>query len=356
MSLYVDIKKRYKDFTLEVAFTNELGTLGLLGASGSGKSMTLKCIAGLISPDEGVIRIGDRVLYDSSAKIDVKPRLRNVGYLFQNYALFPNMTVKKNIEIAYRGKPEGRDKIVNEMLARYELEELKDRYPVNISGGQQQRAALARIFAYEPEMILLDEPFSALDTFLRENMQADLRRIISSYNGDVVMVTHSRDEAYNICDHLVILESGSPVADGGTVEVFKDPGNVGAAKITGCKNITKITVTGETTFIADSWGIELDAGVKIMPEHTHVGIRAHDFFPVDAETAAQGTKNTFKVTQEDIIKGPFENIIVYHADLPEGSSSELKTRPIWWKISSENDGSNVDYLSVDPKDILLLAD
>lgn len=356
MSLYVDIKKKYKDFTLEVAFSNENGTLGLLGASGSGKSMTLKCIAGLLSPDEGVIRNGNRVLFDSSAKIDLKPQKRNVGYLFQNYAIFPNMTVRKNIEIAYRGEPDRKEKVIDEMLERYSLTELQNRYPVNISGGQQQRTALARIFAYEPELLLLDEPFSALDTFLRENMQAELKRIIKTYEGDVVMVTHSRDEAYKICDNLVILESGVPVADGETNAVFDDPVTIRAARITGCKNTSAITKTGKTTFIADDWGVELDAGIEVLSEHKHVGIRAHDFVPHDSMPSGAESINLIKIIKDDEIKGLFEKTIVFHADVESVESKDIKTGPIWWTCSSEMDSNDVAYLAIKPEDILLLKD
>ena len=221
MSLRVDIKKSYKGFTLEMAFSSGSGTLALLGASGSGKSMTLKCIAGLISPDEGLIESDGRVLFDSAAKIDLRPQRRGVGYLFQSYALFPNMTVRQNIEIAYSGEAGVRDAEVNTLLARYGLESLGERYPVELSGGQQQRVALARIFAYQPKVLLLDEPFSALDSFLRENMQDELKRIIREYDGSVVLVTHNQEEAYKLADDLIIIESGHPIASGPVNEMFE---------------------------------------------------------------------------------------------------------------------------------------
>ena len=357
MSLYVDIKKKFKDFSLEVSFSNDNGTLGILGASGSGKSMTLKCIAGLTSPDEGIIRLGDRVLFDSAAKIDLKPQQRNVGYLFQSYALFPNMTVRKNIEIAYGGPKENIDKAVDELLQRYELTDLADRYPVQISGGQQQRTALARIFAYEPELILLDEPFSALDTYLRENMQAELKRIIKSYNGDVVMVTHSRDEAYKICDNLVILEDGQPVTKGKTQDIFTNPRNVASARITGCKNISEIIKTGETTFIAKDWGIELDAETTILDNHTHIGIRAHDFFSVDETNEEKKSINVFDIRVDHEIVGMFEKNVIFCAKNPvEYSGEKIKIGPIWWITDTGADVENIAFLSVEPNKILLLEE
>ena len=252
MSLRVDIRKRYKGFELEAAFSSGDGTLALLGASGSGKSLTLKCIAGLISPDEGVIEVDGRILFDSVAGIDKRPQERGVGYLFQSYALFPNMTVRQNIEIAYgkAGRNSDRDAEVKKLLEKYEIGELAARYPVQLSGGEQQRAALARIFASHPRALLLDEPFSALDSFLREKMQAELKRIIREYDGSVVLVTHSRDEAYKIADDLVILDKGRIAGDGPVREVFRYPGNARAARVTGCKNISAIEKRGGRVFFA----------------------------------------------------------------------------------------------------------
>ena len=166
--LKVDIQKELKEFDLEVDFELKKGCLGILGPSGCGKSMTLKSVAGIVDPDNGVVSLkadGETVYFDSSKKINLKPQKRNVGYLFQNYALFPNMTVEENVGI---GLPEKDEKRVSEMIKRFHLEGLEKRYPRQLSGGQQQRVALARIMAYRPDVILLDEPFSAMDTFLKE--------------------------------------------------------------------------------------------------------------------------------------------------------------------------------------------
>ncbi|MDR0874665.1 MAG: ATP-binding cassette domain-containing protein [Clostridiales Family XIII bacterium] len=351
MSLRVDIKKRYKGFTLEVCFSSGDGTLALLGASGSGKSMTLKCIAGLISPDEGVITANGRMLFDSAAGIDLKPQRREVGYLFQNYALFPNMTIRQNIAVAYRGSAETRGAAVTALLARYELEEQADKYPVQLSGGQQQRAALARIFAYEPAVLLLDEPFSALDTFLRENMQAELKRIIRGYDGDVVLVTHSRDEAYKIADRLVILDDGRPVAEGTVQEVFAHPENARTARITGCKNISRIERTGERSFLALDWGIALEAAEPLSDAHTYAGIRAHDFSPLP-RSAAEG-KNTFAVEVVDVIEGPFEKDVIVRAI---GPASVGNPNEIWWITDRSVKIDEQCAFTVRPEDILLLSE
>ena len=343
MTLKVDIAKRYKGFTLEMAFSSEGGTLALLGASGSGKSMTLKCIAGLVTPDEGVVIADGRTLFDSSAGIDLRPQERGVGYLFQNYALFPNMTVRQNIAIAHRGDPAGRDADTGALIARYGLEGLEGRYPVELSGGQQQRVALARIFAYRPRMLLLDEPFSALDTFLRENMQAEFKRIIREYDGSVVLVTHSRDEAYKLADGLVILDGGRPAAAGPVRDVFARPGNARAARITGCKNISAIEKTGEYSFFAEDWGIGLETSEPVCGRHRFAGIRAHDFTP-----ASGGKPNTFGIEPVDEIDGPFEKSVIFLAGNGSGR--------LWWITGRGTDTSGVHALSIPPESILLLEE
>jgi len=167
MSLYVDIKKSLNGFKLDVNFEAGKQTTGLLGASGCGKSMTLKCIAGIEKPDSGVIMLNDKILFDSTKKINIPPQERNTGYLFQNYALFPNMTTLQNISIGLKLPKHERDKIVKEKITKFGLSGLENRYPNQLSGGQQQRVALARILAKEPDILMLDEPFSALDSFLK---------------------------------------------------------------------------------------------------------------------------------------------------------------------------------------------
>ena len=173
LQLGVEIKKKLKEFDLDISFSAGKGCLGILGPSGCGKSMTLKSIAGIVTPDSGRIALqyakgeaaGGRVLYDSALKINEKPQMRRVGYLFQNYALFPNMSVEENIAVGLKGMEKKKAK-VGEMIERFRLTGLEKRYPGQLSGGQQQRVALARILAYEPEALLLDEPFSAMDTYL----------------------------------------------------------------------------------------------------------------------------------------------------------------------------------------------
>ena len=215
LQLGVEIKKKLKEFDLDISFSAGKGCLGILGPSGCGKSMTLKSIAGIVTPDSGRIALqyakgeaaGGRVLYDSALKINEKPQMRRVGYLFQNYALFPNMSVEENIAAGLKGMEKKKAK-VGEMIERFRLTGLEKRYPGQLSGGQQQRVALARILAYEPEALLLDEPFSAMDTYLREGLRLELSKVLADYDGVSVMVTHDRDEAF-LCKKYYAVRQGT---------------------------------------------------------------------------------------------------------------------------------------------------
>ena len=222
LRLGVEIKKKLKEFDLDISFSAGKGCLGILGPSGCGKSMTLKSIAGIVTPDSGRIALqyakgeaaGGRVLYDSALKINEKPQMRRVGYLFQNYALFPNMSVEENIAAGLKGMEKKKAK-VGEMIERFRLTGLEKRYPGQLSGGQQQRVALARILAYEPEALLLDEPFSAMDTYLREGLRLELSKVLADYDGVSVMVTHDRDEAFQLCKNIMLLDKRTCAYCGG---------------------------------------------------------------------------------------------------------------------------------------------
>lgn len=258
MSLKVDIRKKFKGFKLDVCFEAKNEYLGLLGASGSGKSMTLKCIAGVETPTEGYIELNNRVLFDSAKKINLKPQDRNIGYLFQNYALFPNMTVRENIGIGLKLPKKEKDEAVEEMINTFYLHGMENKYPSQISGGQQQRVALARSIVYKPDILLLDEPFSALDSHLKSQVQAEILELLKSYNGEVVMVSHSMEEIYKFCKNIAIVEDGKVILFGGTKETFKDPRLVSVAKLTGCKNISSCSLIGPNKIYAHDWDIEIE--------------------------------------------------------------------------------------------------
>ena len=303
MGLTVNIKRKLGEFKLDIQFQSESKRIGILGASGCGKSMTLKSIAGIETPDTGKIQIGDAVLFDSEKKINLKPQKRNVGYLFQNYALFPTMTVAKNIATGLKGSKEEKQKRVQEMIEKFQLQGLENRLPGQLSGGQQQRVALARIMAYEPDVIMLDEPFSALDVFLKDRLQQELKEMLDDYKGIVIMVSHSRDEIYRFSDELLIMDKGSVVTYGETKEIFANPEYREAARLTGCKNFSDIEWVDAHTAKLTDWGITLHTEQEIPENATCMGYRAHDFVPVWGERK----ENCLKVNVGSMAELPFED-------------------------------------------------
>ena len=314
MSILIDIHKKYKNFSLNVAFSasdGQTGHTGLLGASGCGKSLTLRCIAGIEKPDSGFIEINGKTVFDSERGINLAPQLRNTGYLFQSYALFPTMTVGENIGIACgRGcgtttaermsKAERKTKVWG-LLERFRIAELADRYPSQLSGGQQQRVALARMLASDPEVILLDEPFSALDSFLRRQVEEELSRTLSHFPGSIIFVSHDRDEVFRFCGNMIILDGGSIAREGKRDEVFADPQTVSAARLTGCKNITGAKKAGERRIAVPLWGLLLETERPVSDGITHAGIRAHHIRAVK-ET---DTVNCFNFAVESRSEAPF---------------------------------------------------
>ncbi|MDF2949624.1 MAG: transporter related [Sedimentibacter sp.] len=280
MSLKVDIKKKFKGFNLSVSFETNKEYLGLLGASGSGKSMTLKCISGIEPPDEGFIELNGRVLYDSDKKINLKPQDRNIGYLFQDYALFPNMTVEENIEAGLKLSKKEKVNIVEEMITKFHLQGLEKKYPVQLSGGQKQRTALARCIAYKPDVLLLDEPFSALDAHLKTQVQIEIMELLKLYTGEVLIVTHSMEEAYKFCKNLVILKDGNSVLFGDTKEIFMKPELASVARLTGCKNISSCTLVSTNKIYAHEWDIEIELN-ESAADIGFVGIKSNSFVVAD---------------------------------------------------------------------------
>lgn len=206
--LEVQIYKKLAEFDLDVSFQVNDNILGLMGASGSGKSMTLKCIAGIETPDQGRIVLNNRVLFDSEKKINVPIQKRNVGYMFQSYALFPNMNVYENISVGLRArKVKDVDIVVQKVMQQFRIFELASRYPKQLSGGQRQRVALARLMAYEPDVLLLDEPFSALDEDLKKDLLQELKSEFQ-ISKPVIFVSHDKEEVNYLCDLKYKIKQG----------------------------------------------------------------------------------------------------------------------------------------------------
>ena len=340
--LKFNIQKKLKEFDLDVGFELKKGCLGILGPSGCGKSMTLKSIAGIVDPDEGFVSLTtdkETVYFDSNNKINIKPQKRNVGYLFQNYALFPNMTVEENVAAGLEKDHD--EKIVYDMIKRFHLDGLEKRYPRQLSGGQQQRVALARILAYGPDVILFDEPFSAMDTYLKEQLRVELVNLLNSFDGLSILVTHDRDEAFQFCDELLILDEGQIIAKGDTRELFENPKKVEVARLTGCKNISKIEIIDDYHLKSLDWGCIFEVSEKISPNITHIGIRAHDFVAAEKDDV-----NSIDTSNSKKLEMPFE----WRITLSNG---------LWWiyeKRIHDHDFEIPDYLKVDPKNIILLEE
>ncbi len=269
--LKAEIEKNFPGFSLRAKFEMKDGVFSLFGASGSGKSLILRCIAGIEAPDAGRIELNGRTLFDSEKRINLPARKRNVGYLFQNYALFANMSVLGNIICACK----------NREKAQYWAEKfcLKDQmnlYPRQLSGGQQQRAAIARMLAANPELVMLDEPFSALD----QHLKMRLERIIFGMNEDfakpIIFVSHDRDEVYRLSHEIAVVENGCVLAVKTKEDLFREPINLSTALLTGCKNFSKVAAAEDGTAELCDWGIRtaLPVGMRIIPKFA--GLRAHD--------------------------------------------------------------------------------
>jgi molybdate transport system permease protein len=273
-SLFLDIEKRLDNFYLQVAFNTDNQPLGLLGSSGAGKSMILRCLAGIETPNKGRIILNGRVLFNSEKKINIPIHQRQIGFLFQNYALFPHMTVAQNITFGLPKYLNAKEEVEKQLIAM-QLQGFGDRYPHQLSGGQQQRVALARALASKPEALLLDEPFSALDTHLRSQLEQQVAEILDDYSGVTLFVTHNMEEAYRLCPNLLVLEQGKQAHHGSKYEIFQHPASVNVAQLTGCKNFSRANALSPQQIEAIDWGCSLEVIEKIPAKLSHVGIRAH---------------------------------------------------------------------------------
>ena len=316
MSLEVNITKKLDGFTLHANFAARSTATAILGASGCGKSMTLRCIAGIVKPDAGRIVLDGRVLFDSAQHIDLPPQQRGVGLLFQNYALFPNMTVEQNVLCGLKAEKDkaARKARCAEMLQAMRLESLAKRYPAQLSGGQQQRTALARILVGRPKILMLDEPFSALDSYLREEVESEVGSLLAGFGGTALLVTHNRDEAYRLCRDMIVMDGGQVLRTGGTKEVFADPQSTTAARLTGCKNILSCTRVDAHTVRLTGWDAPLHLAAEVPETCTAVGIRAHDFAP-----CAPAAPNALPVQLNSTSENPFDWNLIFTA--PDGTAA-----------------------------------
>lgn len=349
MGIEVDITKKHKGFELKVKFKTENSTLGFLGESGAGKSMTLRCISGIDTPDSGKIILNNRVLFDSDKKINIQIRNRRIGFLFQNYTLFPNMTVEQNIGFALSSSVSkaSRKEIIQNQISTMHLNDLEKRYPSELSGGQQQRVALARALVVNPEILLLDEPFSALDENLRSHMINQLKEDISRFNGTTILVTHNREEVYQLCEEIIILSNGRVDSSGYKEDIFNNPPTLSAGKLTGCKNISRAKKIDDNTLEASDWGCIITTNDKIEDNISYIGIRAH-YLVLSEESSESNvsdvnvfecwivsiSENLFRVMVYLKFSKPPENNEDYNIiwDVSKEEWNFIKNKPLPWKI------------------------
>lgn len=342
MNLEVNIRKKLKDFVLHVEFQMDSGMLGILGASGCGKSMTLKAIAGLMTPDEGRIVWNNTVLFDSKQKINIPPQKRKVGYLFQNYALFPHMSVEDNIMIGMVGNKKEKKKKLLELVQLLRLEGLEKQYPRQLSGGQQQRVAFARVLAYDPDILLLDEPFSALDSYLKEELQLQLKGILGQYKKTVLMVSHDRDEIYRLSTQMMTMKAGTILQIGKTKDVFEQPKDPITARLVGCRNLSLATLHDAYHIQALEWGISIKMEVPIQKEIKTIGIQ-EEGLQLFQEMCDR--ENMFQVEVVDVLEEKYEYHVLVRAKLEREEQrirrSGKEKAEIWCRVKKEDRWSNL---------------
>lgn len=294
-----------------------------MGASGCGKSMTLKCIAGIEKPDKGRIVVDGITLFDSEKNINLPPQQRHVGLMFQNYALFPNMTVLQNIRTGTKREKDKtkRENSVHQIMASFGLTQLAARYPHQLSGGQQQRVALARILVSNPRILLLDEPFSALDIHLRFRLEQEVRSVIRTFGKAVLLVSHDQDEVYRMADSIAIMNNGGIEACGDKKAAFAAPRTKKGAMLTGCKNISAIERLSPNRIYALDWEMELSVS-SMANNSQYVGIRMHDI-------CQGGTENMIRCQVVEVIENLFSVTVMLR---PVGRENAM---PIGWETEKE---------------------
>ena len=352
MGLYVKIKKDFGSFLLDTEFEAQEEVLGILGESGCGKSITLRCIAGVLTPDEGRIELDGTVYFDSEKKINLKPQERHVGLLFQNYALFPNMNVVQNLRTGLRKQKlnkEQEQKALHDNMEKFYLQGLEHHRPSQLSGGQQQRVALARILLAKPRILMLDEPFAALDEFLRWKLE--LEDIIKEFGGTTLFVSHNRDEIYRICDRVCVMNRGQSSEAVPIKELFAAPVSREAAYLSGCKNFSDAAVTVAGEVMALDWGITLQCDTTGKEDASSVGVRSHFIHPVLPE-ADGTTKNVFPCKVERVIEDVFSYILI--VSTKEEARIRVDVTKEQWQQYQKHISGNKIWIGIDEKDVMLL--
>jgi molybdate transport system ATP-binding protein len=355
--LAVVLHKRFSNgasrFTLDVAFTIAPGITIIFGPSGAGKTTMLDCVAGLATPDSGRIAVGDRVLFDQASKTDVPVQNRNAGYVFQDLALFPHLTVGKNVEYGLTVPNKERRKKSDAVLESFRIADLRNRKPREISGGERQRVALARALVTDPCALLLDEPMAALDAATKSKIIDDLRTWNALHNIPILYVTHNREEVFALGDRVLVLENGRIIADGTPHGVMTAPRQESMAQLIGFENIFHAAVTAAheergtmTCRIADS-NVELETPL-LRAEHgskLFIGIRAGDILLATVQPVGLSARNiitgrVLSLAQRDVIVVVRVNCGVemeVHLTLAARDSLELRPgREVWLIVKTHS--------------------
>lgn len=313
-------------FLLAPTFSVDAGVTALYGPSGAGKSLTLLCLAGLLRPSAGWIRLNGRTLLDVSAGVQVPPHRRRVGVVFQEYALFPHLTVARNLAYGLVGM--GRVEVeerVQAMLRVLRLEASGGRYPGELSGGQRQRVALGRGLIVQPELLLLDEPFSALDQMERERLRDEVLELLQAFGGTTLLVTHSLQEAYLMARVMAVLDGGRILQVGPREEVLRHPSDRRVAEQVGASNLFQGRVVVADGRAQVSWcGTSLAVAGALPPPGSMVEccIRPENVRLVWPERTA-GRANLLRGTLRSEVKRGIDYLLHFRADGEAGEAGEI---------------------------------
>ena len=331
MSLSLDIRKTYPGFDLDIRLEAGNERVALLGASGCGKSCTLRCIAGIETPDEGRIVVDGVTFFDSKTGIDLTPQQRKCALLFQTYQLFPNLTVGENVRAGMdRAIPQDRQEdLARRYLSVFGLSGFAERYPARLSGGQQQRVAIARMMAATPAIYLLDEPMSALDAYLKSALEQTLLDLFDVLDATVLYVSHDIDEACRLCDRIAVMHEGRVVEVGSPRELLRAPRTLAALRLTGCKNTSPARKVSDTVVEALDWGMTFDVGAAVPDDIAYLGVRASYFHE---DNRAEPGRNTYDLKVARVSDSRFERLVLL--DPPRADSPSR----LQWKIDLRSAG------------------
>lgn len=329
MSLVLDIKKRYPGLMLDMQLEAGEERVALLGASGCGKSCTLRCIAGVETPDEGKIIVNGVTFFDSAAGINLSPQERKCALLFQNYQLFPNMSVADNVcaGVRHAGDAAARKKLAERYLGIFGLADFAERYPARLSGGQQQRVALARMVAAHPGIFMFDEPMSALDSYLKSALEQNMLDLFGVCNRTVLYVSHDIDEACRLCQRICVMHNGRVEEIGSVEDVVRRPQTSAALRLTGCKNTSRARKIGDQEVEALDWGMTFNVGREVPDGVAYLGIRA-SYFHVD--NRVERGRNSYDLHVARVSDSRFERLVLL--DVPRADAPAR----LQWKVNKVN--------------------